>query len=91
MSKNISTSDLPYGITYHVDSHNGYQGREHEPHVRIYGKGCDVKYSVRTGRYMEGKFDGASQKDIERWVSKHLSELWNEWKESDDPKGGMGS
>lgn len=89
MAKNISIRDLPDGVTYHIDSHNGYNGPEHEPHVKIYGNGCDVKYSIRTGRRIEGKFGNRNyERQIEEWVRNHISELNDEWNESNDPKGG---
>lgn len=86
--KNISEYGLPHRVHYHIDGHNGYHGSEHEPHVHIRGVECDVKYSIRTGRYMEGKFGSASEKEIERWVNDHLYELEREWDEADDPMGG---
>ncbi len=88
MSKYVSESGLPYGVHYQIHSHNGLNGKEREAHVHIRGKGCDVKYSLNTGKKIEGEFGSVSEKDIERWVNNHLSELMDEWDDADDPKGG---
>lgn len=88
MSKSINENGLPYGVHYQVHSHNGLNGREHEPHVHIAGKGCDVKYSIVSGRFIEGKFGSASERDIEHWVNNHLKELMQAWNDADDPSGG---
>lgn len=88
MSKYVNESGLPYGVHYQIHSHNGLNGKEREAHVHISGKGCNVKYSLNTGRYIEGTFGSSSEKDIERWVNNHLSELMEEWDMADDPKGG---
>lgn len=86
--KYVSEYGLPYGVHYHIDSHNGYNGCEHEAHVHIRGKDCDVKYSLRTGRYMEGRFGSADDDDIESWVNHNISALYDEWNASNDPAGG---
>lgn len=88
MSKYVSEYGLPYGIHYKIHSHNGLNGREREAHVHIEGKGCNVKYSLNTGRYIEGTFGSASERDIETWVNDNLYALKEEWNLADDPMGG---
>lgn len=85
--KYVSESGLPYGIHYQIHSHNGLNGREHEPHVHFHGR-CEVKFSLSTGRYIEGSFNGVSEKEITNWVNDHLSDLVYEWEKADDPHGG---
>ncbi len=43
--------------------------------------------TVRRYVQIEGTFGSASEKDIEKWVNSHLSELMEEWDMADDPKG----
>ena len=87
MSKYVSESDLPYGVHYQIHSHNGLNGREHEPHVHFHGR-CEVKYNLRTGSYIEGSFSGVSEKEISNWVNDHIDALMREWDMADDPRGG---
>lgn len=87
MSKNISEADLPFGVHYQIHSHNGLNGREREAHVHFHGK-CDVKYSLNSGRYIQGSFNSVKKASIDRWVMEHLTELRSEWDAADSPVGG---
>lgn len=77
----------PYGISYNIHGHNGYQGSERIPHVHIMCQGCRISVSLEDCSIIvgEGQMDRNKEKEVLRWVSDNLYELKEEWKEKSDP------
>lgn len=90
MSKNISEAGLPFGVHYRIDSHNGFNGRHHFPHVHFEGRSNCV-FKIDPPEYIEGSFGNASEKELKNWILEHKQDLLDEWNSKDDPRGGRGS
>ena len=90
MSKDISERDLPQGVHYRIDSHNGLNGPHHFPHVHFTGKSNCV-FRIDPAEYIEGKLGNASEKELKCWIINNMAGLKKEWDDKDDIKGGRGS
>ena len=90
MSNNISEKDLPSGVHYRIDSHNGLNGRHHFAHVHFTGK-SDCVFKIDPPEYIEGKLGNASEKELKKWIIANMAALKEEWDDKDDKKGGRGS
>lgn len=77
----------PYGMSYSIHGHNGYQGSERIPHVHIKCQGERISVSLQDGSIIvgQGDLDRNKEKEVLEWVRSHMSELWDEWQQKSDP------
>lgn len=77
----------PYGISYNIHGHNGYNGSERIPHVHIMCQGRRISVSLQDGSIIagSGQLDRNKEREVLNWVSSHLYELKAEWDSKSDP------
>lgn len=77
----------PYGISYLIHGHNGYNGSERIPHVHVRCQGKQISVSLQGGNIIAGygQLDRNKEREVLDWVNSHMSELWEEWHEKSDP------
>lgn len=77
----------PYGISYLIHGHNGYNGIERIPHVHVRCQGKTVSISLQNCNILagHGQLDRNKERDVLEWVYYHKNELLEEWDEKSDP------
>ena len=77
----------PYGISYNIHGHNGYNGSERIPHVHVTCQGKRISVSLQNGYIIAGagQLDRNKEKEVLAWVSSNMSALWREWESKSDP------
>ena len=77
----------PYGISYNIHGHNGYNGIERIPHVHVMCQGCRISLSLLDGDIIagHGQLDRNKEREVVNWVKSNLYALQREWDSKSDP------
>ena len=80
-------ASTPYGVSYMIHGHNGYNGIERIPHVHVRWQGNDVSVSLQDGHIIAGErnLDHNQVRQVKDWVKSNMYDLNREWESKSDP------
>lgn len=79
-------ASTPYGVSYMIHGHNGYNGIERIPHVHVRWQGKEVSVSLQDGHIIAGErnLDHNQVRQVKDWVNSNMYDLKREWESKSD-------